>query len=322
MATLRLGTRGSALALVQARTVAAALRERTGAECEIVVIRTSGDRMADARLSEIGGKGLFVKEIEDALLAGTIDLAVHSSKDMPARLPDGLEVRATLPREDPRDALVLPAPAASLSFDEAVRRLGASPRVGTSSVRRVAQLTALLPGAGFVPFRGNLDTRLRKLDQGDVDAIVLAAAGLRRLEQAGRITAVVPAGACVPAPGQGIVAVETRVGDAVTAGLVERIGDPDALDALMAERAVVAALGGGCQMPIGAHATITGDRITLAGVVIAPDGSRAARATAEGPRSEAGAVGREAAERLLAAGADDILAQLRAAADHAGSSRT
>ena len=158
---LRLGTRGSALALVQARTVAALLKQRTGTDCEIVVIKTSGDRMADARLSEIGGKGLFVKEIEEALLAGTIDLAVHSSKDMPAVIPDRLEVRATLPREDPRDALVLPAPAESIPFDEAVRRLGRAPRIGTSSVRRVAQLTALLPHAQFVPFRGNLDTRLR-----------------------------------------------------------------------------------------------------------------------------------------------------------------
>jgi len=321
MATLRLGTRGSALALVQARAVAALMQARTGTDCEIVVIKTSGDRMADARLSEIGGKGLFVKEIEEALLAGTIDLAVHSSKDMPAQIPDGLEVRATLPREDPRDALVLPAPAESMPFDDAVRRLGASPRVGTSSVRRVAQLTALLPHAQFVPFRGNLDTRLRKLDQGDVDAIVLAAAGLRRLEQAGRISAFVPPDACVPAPGQGIVAVEIRVDDAATAGLVERIGDRDALDALHAERAVVAALGGGCQMPIGAHATISGDRITLAGVVIAPDGSRAARATADGPRSDAAAIGRQAAERLLAGGADDILSRIRAT-DHAGSSRT
>jgi hydroxymethylbilane synthase len=321
MSTLRLGTRGSALALVQARTVAALLQARTGTDCEIVVIRTSGDRMADARLSEIGGKGLFVKEIEDALLAGTIDLAVHSSKDMPARLPDGLDVCAALAREDPRDALVLPAPARSLSFDEAVRLLGASPRVGTSSVRRVAQLTALLPHAQFVPFRGNLDTRLRKLDQGDVDAIILAAAGLRRLEQAGRITSIVPADICVPAPGQGIVAVETRVDDSATAGLVAHIGNADALDALHAERAVVAALGGGCQMPIGAHATISGDTITLAGVVIAPDGSRAARATAEGPRSDASSVGRQAAERLLAGGADDILARIRAA-DHAGSSQS
>ena len=321
MATLRLGTRGSPLALVQARTVAALLRERTGADCESVIVPTSGDVMADARLSEIGGKGLFVKEIEEALLAGTIDLAVHSSKDMPAQLPDGLEVCATLPREDPHDALVLPAPPESLPFDEAVRRLGPSPRVGTSSVRRVAQLTALLPHASFVPFRGNLDTRLRKLDQGDVDAIVLAAAGLKRLEQAGRITSLVSAEACVPAPGQGIVAIETRAGDAATTGLVARIGDADALDALHAERAVVAALGGGCQMPIGAHATISGDTITLAGVVIAPDGSRAARATAEGPRSEASSVGREAARRLLAGGADDILARIRSAV-HTGPSRT
>ena len=321
MATLRLGTRGSALALVQARAVAALLLQRTGTGCEIVVIKTSGDRMADARLSEIGGKGLFVKEIEEALLAGTIDLAVHSSKDMPALIPDGLEVRATLPREDPRDALVLPAPAESIRFDEAVRRLGAAPRVGTSSVRRVAQLTALLPHAQFVPFRGNLDTRLRKLDQGDVDGIILAAAGLRRLEQAGRISALVPADVCVPAPGQGIVAVEIRQNDAATAALVEQIGDLDALDALHAERAVVAALGGGCQMPIGAHATITGDRITLAGVVIAPDGSRAARTTVEGLRADAAAIGRQAAERLLAGGADDILARIRAT-DHAGSSRS
>ena len=190
-----------------------------------------------------------------------------------------------------------------------------------NDARGIAQLIRLFPTGSFRPIRGNLDTRLRKLDQGDVDAIVLAAAGLRRLEQAGRITALVPADACVPAPGQGIVAVETRVDDAATAALVARINDADALDALHAERAVVAALGGGCQMPIGAHAAIRGDRITLTGVVIAPDGSRAARAAAEGLRSQAAAVGREAASRLLAGGADDILARIRAA-DHAGSSRT
>jgi hydroxymethylbilane synthase len=321
MGTLRLGTRGSALALVQARTVAALLRTHAATDSEIVVIKTSGDRLADARLSEVGGKGLFVKEIEDALLAGTIDLAVHSSKDMPARLPAGLEVRVALPREDPRDALVLPAPAGAMPFEDAVRRLGAAPRVGTSSVRRVAQLCALMPRARFVPFRGNLDTRLRKLDGGEVDAIVLAAAGLRRLDQNGRITAHVPAEACVPAPGQGIVAVEIRSDDAATSALVARIGDASALDALRAERAVVAGLGGGCQMPIGAHATVSGDRITLSGVVISPDGSRVARAAAAGARSEAEAIGREVADRLLAGGADDILAMVRAA-NHADGSRS
>jgi hydroxymethylbilane synthase len=306
---------------VQARAVAALLLERAGVEAEIVTIKTSGDRLADAKLSEVGGKGLFVKEIEDALLAGTIDLAVHSSKDMPARLPDGLEVRAALPREDARDALVLPSPAVHMAFEEAVARLGSAPRVGTSSVRRVAQLTVLMPHATFVPFRGNLDTRLRKLDGGEVDAIVLAAAGLRRLDQAARITAFVPPDRCVPAPGQGIVAVEIRRGDGVAGDAVSRIGDGAALDALHAERAVVAALGGGCQMPIGAHATVSGDRITLAGVVIAPDGSRVARGSAEGARTEADAVGQQAARRLLDDGAGDILARLRTA-EHAGGSRT
>jgi hydroxymethylbilane synthase len=321
MSPLRLGTRGSALALVQARAVAALLLERASVATEIVVIKTSGDRLADAKLAEVGGKGLFVKEIEDALLAQEIDLAVHSSKDMPARLPDGLEVRAALPREDPRDALVLPLPFSETSFEDAVRRLGPSPRIGTSSVRRVAQLTVLMPQARFEPFRGNLDTRLRKLDRGDVDAIVLAAAGLRRLDQAARISAFVPPAGCVPAPGQGIVAVEIRLGDIAVAAAVDSIGDADALDALRAERAVVDELGGGCQMPIGAHATVTGDRIALTGVVIAPDGSRVARAAAEGLRAAAETVGRDAARRLLAAGAGDILERIRST-DHAGGTRT
>ena len=310
MGTLRLGTRGSALALVQARTVAALLKARTSTDCEIVVIKTSGDKMADARLSEIGGKGLFVKEIEEALLAGTIDLAVHSSKDMPALIPAGLEVRATLPREDPRDALVLPAPATSIPFDEAVRRLGAAARVGTSSVRRVAQLTALLPHAQFVPFRGNLDTRLRKLDQGDVHAIILAAAGLRRLGMASRITMTLPATACVPSPGQGIVAVEIRANDDAVRQIISRIDDADASVALEAERAVVEALGGGCQTPIGALARpVDADTLELVAVVAALDGSRIVRATATGPRRDAAALGWRAGQDLIAQGAGVILAE-------------
>ena len=181
MAVLRVGTRGSQLALHQARAVASLLKERTGTDCEIVVIKTSGDRLAEAPLAQIGGKRLFVKEIEDALLEKTIDLAVHSSKDMPVVLPDGLEVGGVLPREEPNDAIVLPGPPPETlcSLEAIVAHLGQSPRIGTSSVRRTAQLTRILPGARFLPIRGNLDTRLRKLDAGEFDAIVLASAGLR-----------------------------------------------------------------------------------------------------------------------------------------------
>src|SRR5687767_6971430 len=207
MAPLRLGTRGSELALFQARTVAALLERQATASCEIVAIKTSGDRLAEATLSQIGGKRLFVKEIEDALLAGDVDLAVHSSKDMPAVLPEGLVVGAVLPREDARDAVILPQ-SGEMAFDDVVRALGREPRIGTSSVRRIAQLTRLFPGARFLPVRGNLDTRLRKLDAGGYDALVLAAAGLLRLQHGHRISVAVPLDACVPAPGQGIIAIE------------------------------------------------------------------------------------------------------------------
>jgi hydroxymethylbilane synthase len=188
MATLKLGTRGSQLALFQADTTASLLKTHAGIDCEITVIKTSGDRLAEAVLSEIGGKRLFVKEIEDSLLAGDIDLAVHSSKDLPALLPTGLAIGAVLPREDPRDAVVLPAGRAAAGVDGVKALLGPAPRIGTSSVRRIAQLLPLFPGARFVPIRGNLDTRLRKLDSGDYDALVLAAAGLRRLQHAHRIS--------------------------------------------------------------------------------------------------------------------------------------
>ncbi len=176
MSTLKLGTRGSQLALYQANTTASLLKTHAGIECEIVVIKTSGDRLAEAPLSEIGGKRLFVKEIEDSLLAGEIDLAVHSSKDLPAILPTGLTIGAVLPREDPRDAVVLPAGRHASSVDEVRALLGSAPKIGTSSVRRIAQLITLFPDARFEPIRGNLDTRLRKLDSGDYDALVLAAA--------------------------------------------------------------------------------------------------------------------------------------------------
>ena len=312
---LKVGTRGSQLALYQANTVAALLREHAGVECDICVIKTSGDRLADASLSEIGGKRLFVKEIEDALLAGEVDLAVHSSKDMPAVLPGGLMLGAVLAREDARDAVILPEGAGTaLTLDEIVKQLGRAPRIGTSSVRRSAQLTRLFPGATFVPVRGNLGTRLRKVDaRGDYDALVLAAAGLKRLEHAARISALLPVDACVPAPGQGIIAVEVREGDDAVLGPVSTINDAGAAAALTAERAVVTRLGGGCQMPIGAYAALVGDELAMSAVVVSLDGSRAARAEARGRSTDAHAIGIAAAEQLLARGAGDILADVQRA---------
>ena len=311
MTTLRIGTRGSQLALYQANTTAALLRERTGTPTEIVVIRTSGDRLADASLSEIGGKRLFVKEIEDALLAGSVDLAVHSSKDMPAVLPDGLDIAAVLPREDPRDAIVLPAGALpGPATRDAVRaRLGTSPRIGTSSVRRIAQLTRLFPGASFLPIRGNLDTRLRKLDGGDFDAIVLAAAGLRRLGFEARISEAIGTSDCVPAPGQGIIALEIRSDDARTRALLAALDDTPATQALAAEREVVRALGGGCQMPIGAFATVSGGTMTLSAIVASLDGTRVVRGTASGTATDGLRLGATVAGDLLKQGAAAILAE-------------
>jgi hydroxymethylbilane synthase len=322
--TLRLGTRGSELALFQAHSVAHLLRDRAGTTCEIVAIKTSGDRLAEAALSEIGGKRLFVKEIEDALLSGAIDLAVHSSKDMPAVLPDGLRLGAVLAREDPRDAVVLPAVVLSaesgtpfpprLTLDAVVTRLGRAPRIGTSSVRRSAQLRRLFPGAQFLPVRGNLGTRLAKVDaRVNFDALVLAAAGLKRLRHEERIAALLPVEACVPAPGQGTIAVEVRDDDPRVHAPLSTIGDAPTAAALTAERAVVTRLGGGCQMPIGAYAAVNDDELTLTAVVVSVDGARAARAEARGAAADAHAVGIRAAEELLARGAGEILADVQRA---------
>jgi len=299
--------------LWQSNTVAGRLSASGGPRCRIVVIKTSGDRLADAPLSEVGGKRLFVKEIEEALLGDDIDLAVHSSKDMPAVLPDGLAIAGVLPREDPLDAVVLPADAVSVtSIDELIAHFGDSPRIGTGSVRRIAQLSRIFPGARFVPIRGNLDTRLRKLDAGEYDALVLAAAGLRRLGVASRISMALPVSACVPAPGQGIVAIEIREGDDAVGRLIAGFDDPAARAALEAERALVAALGGGCQTPIGALATpLAEDTIELVAVVVALDGSRAVRGAAQGPRREAAAIGARVAAQLIDGGASEILADAR-----------
>lgn len=321
--TLRLGTRGSQLAMWQARTAAALVEGAGGPPCEIVVIKTSGDRLAEAPLSEVGGKRLFVKEIEDALLRGEVDFAVHSCKDMPAVLPDGLAIGAFLPREDPRDVLVLPIPgaerpgesaAASLeTLEQLLARIGQRPRVGTSSVRRVAELKRLMPEAGFLPIRGNLDTRLRKLDRGDFDVLVLAAAGIRRLGFAERISFSLPVEACLPAPGQGAIAIEVRAEDPRVREVIGRINDSMTSFAVDAERALVAALGGGCQTPIGAVALAEGGELDLRAVVVSLDGQHAVRGRDRGPLAEAVALGDRMARTLLEQGAGLILDEVRRA---------
>jgi hydroxymethylbilane synthase len=302
--TLRLGSRGSQLALFQANLVAQRIQAAGGPACEIVIIKTSGDRLQEAPLSDIGGKRLFVKEIEDALISGDIDLAVHSSKDMPALLPDGLDVAAVLEREDPRDALVLPhGPEPKAQSPE-------PPRIGTGSVRRIAQLRKRFPTAEFLNVRGNLDTRLRKLDSGEYDLLVLAAAGLRRLGFGARISVSVPIDECVPAPGQGIIAIEIRSDDSATRAAVARVNHDDAACALAAERALVTALGGGCQMPIGGIAQPVGATdLELQAIVTSLDGARMIRYKKVGTRSDAAALGREVGEELLKQGAADILGE-------------
>ena len=310
MKTLRLGSRGSQLALFQARLVAERIQSAGGPACEIVVIKTSGDRLQEAPLSDIGGKRLFVKEIEDALISRDIDLAVHSSKDMPAVLPDGLEVGAVLEREDPRDALVLPVGPAS-RVDSPASTCSA-PRIGTGSVRRIAQLRQRFPTAEFLNVRGNLDTRLRKLDSGDYDLLVLAAAGLRRLGFGARISVSVPIEECVPAPGQGIIAIEIRADDAATREAVARVNNDAASRALDAERALVTTLGGGCQMPIGGIAQPVGTNdLELHAVVASLDGARVIRYKKTGNGADAKALGREVGDELLQRGAADILEESR-----------
>ena len=310
MKALRLGTRGSALALWQARTVAA-LVESSGTPVEIVVIRTAGDRLQQAPLSEVGGKRLFVKEIEDALLDGSIDLAVHSAKDMSAVLPDGLEIGAVLPREDPRDAVVLPAGRVAADFRSALTHLEGDPVIGTGSVRRVAQLAMILPRARFGGVRGNVDTRIAKLDNGDFDALVLAAAGLRRLELGARISALIPIESCVPAPGQGIVAVEIRSADARARQALAASSDPATAVCLTAERTVVTALGGGCQLPLGAIALHGSGELRMHGLVASLDGSRVIRREIAGSETDPAAVGLRLADALSEGGAMEILGALR-----------
>ena len=298
--TIRLGTRGSALALWQARTVAALLEEH-GRAVELITIKTEGDRIQDRPLSETGGKNLFVKEIEDVLLEGRVDVAVHSAKDMSVVVPDGLGIAAVLPREDSRDALVLRVGLAHLPEE---------PAIGTGSIRRITQLRMRLPRARFNPLRGNVDTRLRKLDSGEFDALVLACAGLKRLGYGDRISEAVPHDQCIPAPCQGIVAIETRAAD-LADPVWTAINDARAREAFDAERAVVSALGGGCQLPLGAIAVHEGRELAMQAIVAAPDGSSAVKRTVRGSADRPDELGRQLAADLEKGGALAILNSLR-----------
>lgn len=309
---MKIGTRGSPLALWQAREVRRRIAETGGPACELVVIRTSGDETsgppeAPASSGTPNLKRLFVKEIEEALLDGRIDLAVHSAKDLTVDLPGGLTIGAALPREDARDAVVLPNSEAVSDLETLQRWFGREPRIGTSSVRRAASLATIFRGATFVPMRGNVDTRLRKLDAGECDATVLASAGLIRLGLAGRISLALPIDACVPAPGQGIMAIELREDRPDVLRAIGAIGDRDAMDALTAERAVVQTLGGGCQMPLGAYAHVEREDVSLNAIVVALDGRRAIRHRARDSRARAAQLGESVGRRLLEQGAAELL---------------
>jgi hydroxymethylbilane synthase len=295
---LTIGSRGSQLALWQARWVQSALEAR-GEQCRIEIIRTTGDKITDVPLAKVGTKGLFTKEIEEALLDGRIDLAVHSLKDLPTDLPAGLTLAAIPEREDARDALV----------GRSLEELTQGARVGTSSLRRVAQLRALRPDLLVESVRGNLDTRLRKLSEGQYDAIVLAAAGLKRLGWADRISQFLAPEMMCPAVGQGALAIETRVEGAAAAACT-RLNHGATRAAVEAERAVLAALDGGCQVPIGAHALVCGSELHIIAIVGAPDGSAIIRRQASGAVSDARRIGAGLGAELLNAGGREILNQV------------
>jgi hydroxymethylbilane synthase len=298
---LRIGTRGSPLALAQAGMVRAQLAAANALAPDriaIEAIRTTGDMVRDRPLAEIGGKGLFTKEIEEALIVGAIDIAVHSAKDMPTVLPAGLMIAAVLPREDARDAFISPTAGSLLDL-----RLNAT--VGTASLRRQALVKRLRPDLSVVPFRGNVETRLRKLNEGAVDATLLAIAGLKRLGLAEAATELLSVDAFVPAVGQGIVAVEARADDPATAAMLAGIDHADSMTALVAERSFLAVLDGSCRTPIAGHAAVAGERLHFRGLIAKPDGSAVFETVREGTRADAAALGADAGRELKRrAGAD------------------
>ena len=302
--SLVIGTRGSRLAVWQAEWVQAQLKE-SAPDVTVTLrrIKTSGDKILDVPLATIGGKGLFVKEIEDALLQGEIDLAVHSMKDVPTALPEGLEILCVPAREDPCDALISRE---AKSLD----RLPRGACVGTSSLRRQAQLLHRRPDLKIEMLRGNLDTRLRKLRDGEFDAVVVAAAGLKRMWWLEQVTEYLPSDVSLPAIGQGALGLEGRRDDAFVRGIVASLDDAPTRTAVTAERALLERLEGGCQVPIAAHATIAGDRLRIEGLVASVDGRRLVRDRVEGPVAEARALGTRLAEQLLKQGGETILNEI------------
>jgi hydroxymethylbilane synthase len=302
---LRLGTRGSRLALWQAEWVKSALlRRNPGIAIELVTIKTQGDKITDVPLAKVGGKGLFIKEIEEALLERRVDLAVHSMKDMPALVPAGLTIGAVPERENPLDVLIS-------NRWGSLEALPQGARLGTGSLRRSAQVLYLRPDIEIVPLRGNLDTRLRKLDETGLDAIILAAAGIVRLGQIERISAYLDETQMVPAVGQGALCVEIREDDAAIRDLVATLDHADTHTAVKAERGFLKRLDGGCQIPLAAHARRVGEQLQISGLVAEPDGSRILKTSVEGPCLQAEALGRRLAEDLLAQGAAAILERLQ-----------
>ena len=304
MKFLRIGTRGSPLALWQANHVAQLLAQMHGAATEIVRIRTSGDRLQSAPVSQrdasAEGKGIFIKELEDALLAGTVDLAVHSMKDVPTEIPARLAFPALLRREDPRDCLIA-------RDGRTLETLPSGARVGTSSLRRQAQLRHHRPDLAVVDVRGNVDTRLRKLAQGDFDAIILALAGVNRLGAAAQVTQPLEAGVMLPAVGQGAIGIETRTDDRETSELVATLDDTATRACVTAERALLRELQGGCQVPLGALARMTNSELQLDAAVFSPDGKECVRHSISGSIADADGAGKRLGQILLEAGADKLL---------------
>jgi hydroxymethylbilane synthase len=301
---IRIATRKSPLALWQAEHVAARLQQAFPAiQTELVTMVTKGDKILDAPLAKIGGKGLFVKELEQGMLDGIADIAVHSMKDVPIEFPAGLHLAVILEREDPRDAFVSP-------HYQSLNALPADAKIGTSSLRRQCQIKEKFPQAQILSLRGNVNTRLAKLDAGEFDAIILASAGLKRLGMANRITQSLPTTVSLPAMGQGAIGIECRVDDVEVNQLLQSLHHDATQICVSAERAMNARLNGGCQVPIAGFAELAGEKLTLRGLVGEPDGSLVYRAERTGTIAQAQAIGIALAEDLLAQGADKILQSL------------